>query len=199
MDEEVLSDIHGYWSSLRRGRPMPARADIDPAEIPKLLPYLLLTDVLESGHFRYRLVGTEVERSFGAPMTGRTLEELMLGEYLAFMTGLYQRTIGEKRPIFSMSRYGGTDRDYPLFTKLVMMPLSNDGIRIDMVLSAQVFVRVGGLDDRTAYALLNSDGYTGYADESYTSDEGIGTSGLGLTGSRSVAARGSVSGKVIVE
>lgn len=183
MDEEVLSNIHAYWCNLRRDRPMPARADIDPAEIPKILPYLMLTDVLENGQFRYRLIGTEVERSFGAPVTGRTLEELMFGEYLAYMTGLYRRVVEEKRPIFSVSRYGGTDRDHPLFTKRVMMPLSNQGASVDMVLSAQVFVRVGGLDDRTALALLNSDGYTGYADESYTASETCGSAALDLAGS----------------
>ncbi|WP_268877947.1 PAS domain-containing protein [Algihabitans albus] len=171
MGEEVLSEIHGYWSRHLRGRRMPARADIDPADIPHLLPYLMLTDVLESGHYRYRLVGTEVERSFGAPMTGRTLEELMFGDYLVYMTGLYHRAVFEKRPIFSTSRYGGVDRDCPLFTKRVMMPLSNDGERVDMLLSAQVFLRMSALDDRTAHMLLHSVGHSSFEETGYTTKE----------------------------
>ena len=40
-----------------------------------------------------------------------------------------------------------------------MMPLSSDGLVVDMVISAQVFLRVSALDDRTAQALLRSVGY----------------------------------------
>ena len=159
MPEKILSDIHRYWLDCRGQRPMPSRADIDPADIPQLLPYLLLTDLLDDGRYRFRLVGTEVERSFGAPMTGRTLEELMSGDYLAFMRSLYRKVIAEKRAIYSTSRYSGADGDSPLFTKRVMMPLSSDGLVVDMVISAQVFLRVSALDDRTAQALLRSVGY----------------------------------------
>lgn len=159
MPEKILSDIHRYWLDCRGQRPIPSRADIDPADIPQLLPYLLLTDLLDDGRYRFRLVGTEVERSFGAPMTGRTLEELMSGDYLAFMRSLYRKVIAEKRPIYSTSRYSGSDGDSPLFTKRVMMPLSSDGLVVDMVISAQVFLRVSALDDRTAQALLRSVGY----------------------------------------
>ncbi|MGP1253670.1 MAG: PAS domain-containing protein [Kiloniellales bacterium] len=166
MPEEVLSDIYRYWRDRRGQRPMPARADIDPADIPRLLPYLLLTDLLDGGRYRFRLVGTEVERSFGAPMTGRTLEELMSGDYLEFMRSLYRKVVAEKRPIYSTSRYSGADGDSPLFTKRVMMPLSTDGQNVDMVISAQVFLRVSALDDRTAQALLRSVGYESEEGES---------------------------------
>jgi hypothetical protein len=132
---------------------MPARTDLDPTEIPQLLPYLMLTDVLEDGRFRYRLVGTEVERSFGANMTGRCLDELMFGDYLAYLTTLYRRVVEEGQPIVASSRYGGADGQSPLFTERMMLPLSGDGQRVDMVIAAQVFRRANPLDDRTAYAL----------------------------------------------
>src|SRR5690349_8298694 len=63
---DSLTRLFCYWQAKRGGRAMPARADIDPAEIKALLPYMILVDVIydtEAGlDFVYRLVGTrEVE------------------------------------------------------------------------------------------------------------------------------------------
>ena len=149
----VLRHLLAYWEAKRGARAMPARRDLDPTEIPRLLPYLLLTDVLPDGGYRYRLVGTEVERSFGASMTGKRIDELMFGDYLAYMSGLYRRVVETRQPLFSGSRYGGVHGQSPLFTERLMLPLSSDGETVDMVLSAQVFRGAGPLDDRTASAL----------------------------------------------
>ena len=45
--EPVLRDLHAYLNSRRGERPMPARADIDVVEIPTLLPFVFLVDVLD--------------------------------------------------------------------------------------------------------------------------------------------------------
>ncbi len=153
MADQILSEVHAYWQSLLKGRAMPARTDLDPTDIPHLLPHLMLTDVLPDGRYRYRLVGTEVERRFGAPMTGRTLEELMFGDYLAYLTEVYRRVVVEKRPLYTSSRYGDAQGATPLYTRRLTLPLSDDGERVNMVLSAQVFRRAGAYDDRTAHAL----------------------------------------------
>lgn len=154
MDKSKLYDLLDYWERLRGRRPMPARADLDPTEIPHLLPHLLLTDAEPDGGFRYRLVGTEVERSFGTRMTGKRLDELMFDGYLAYMTGLYRRVVEERRPLFSGSRYGSADGDESLlYTDRLMLPLSSDGHAVDKVLSMQVFRRASSLEDPTAYTL----------------------------------------------
>src|SRR3546814_21164581 len=60
-----------YWTAKRGDRPMPSRRDIDPAEIPDLLPYLVLTAVLPAPPFlRYRLVGTRQVAIRGHDPTG---------------------------------------------------------------------------------------------------------------------------------
>ena len=56
---EKLSALLDYWRSKCRARAMPARADIDPAEIPRLLPYLMLLD-MPKGRLRYRLAGEAI-------------------------------------------------------------------------------------------------------------------------------------------
>jgi len=74
----VLEQLFAYWSSRRRGRPFPARADIDPIDIPSLLEHLLLVDVLRDPlDFRYRLVGGHIVDHAGRNVQGRTIRELM--------------------------------------------------------------------------------------------------------------------------
>lgn len=74
----LLRSLFEYWQSKLRGRRLPDRADIDPTEIPRLLPNLVLVDILPDrpDRFRYRLIGTEIVRVFGREMTGRTTDEI---------------------------------------------------------------------------------------------------------------------------
>ena len=70
-DKRLLA-LYSYWESKRGDRSMPARADIDPAEIPSLLSIILLMDTSTAGEYRYRLVGTEIVRWLGRDTTGQT-------------------------------------------------------------------------------------------------------------------------------
>src|SRR6266404_3792675 len=57
----ILSEAHAFWRSKLAGRSMPSRKDIDPTEIPQLLRYVMLIDVLADPlDFKYRLIGTAV-------------------------------------------------------------------------------------------------------------------------------------------
>ena len=72
-----LREAHDYWRSKVRGRAMPRRADLDPTEIPQLLPDDMLVDVLPQGRYRYRLIGTENTLAQGMNATGRYLDEVI--------------------------------------------------------------------------------------------------------------------------
>ena len=47
---------------------MPARRDLDPCDIPKLLPYVMIVDNVDD-RLRWRLVGTAVAREAGRDLT----------------------------------------------------------------------------------------------------------------------------------
>jgi hypothetical protein len=82
--DERLLQLHAYWRHKATGRPMPCRADLDPIEIPQLLPHVMLVDVLRSSRYRYRLIGTENAREHGINATGCYLDEVLPGpEYQA--------------------------------------------------------------------------------------------------------------------
>ena len=139
-----LEQAYLYWHDKAAGRPMPSRADIEPGELRSLLPHILLFDVIEGGKgFRYRLVGTEVERHIGQAVTGRLIDEVLSGDYLAHIRSLHLQAIAATAPVYSESKFaerrGGFTMmpDFKRAYRLVL-PLSRDGSAVDMVLWGQL-------------------------------------------------------------
>ncbi len=85
-------------------------------------------------------------------MTGKRIDELMFGDYPAYIAGIYDRVVRDKRPLYTASRYVGADGVSLLFTERVALPLSVDGAMLNIVVSAQVFQHADRFDDCTAYA-----------------------------------------------
>ncbi len=75
-----LRELFDDWQAKAAGRAMPARADIEPPEIARLLPWLFLVDLVEGDggatRFRFRLVGTGITGMEGE-ITGKHLDELI--------------------------------------------------------------------------------------------------------------------------
>ncbi|UEM24468.1 PAS domain-containing protein (plasmid) [Skermanella mucosa] len=69
----IIREALGYWESKLAGRRMPARRDFDPVfEIPHLLPWIMLVDVLRDPlDFRYRVIGMGIAERSTKDYTGR--------------------------------------------------------------------------------------------------------------------------------
>src|SRR5262245_40805748 len=85
-----LRDLYAYWQRKKACRRLPARADIEPMEIPRLLPWVALVEVMENPQrFCFRLAGTQVENFYGAKVSGRWLDELDFSEHSAAIAAQY--------------------------------------------------------------------------------------------------------------
>jgi hypothetical protein len=116
---------------------MPQRGDVNPAEIPLLLPYLILVE--RAGHdFRYRLVGSAIAQAAGFGITGG-----IVGSYTAVAeTGAEIRAVFEcvfrgASPIFAMGQYIHK-RGAGINMSLLTLPLSEDGQVVNMSISTLV-------------------------------------------------------------
>lgn len=137
-----LQEAYDYWLQKCRGRHLPCRADIDPTEIPKLLPDVLLTEILPNGRYRYRLIGTEIAELQGVNATGRFLDEILPGpEYKAHILALYDECVHSRRALYTerlfLSR-GQLERHI----KTLFLPLSEDGETVNMIFVVQAFLYV---------------------------------------------------------
>src|ERR1051326_5054558 len=130
--DDRLTAAFEYWV-LQSGGRLPGRRDIDPVDIPKLLPILMLVETLPSGRYRYRLVGTENADAFGMNATGRYLDEVLPGpEYKTHVLALYDECVRLNRALFSECLFISPQHRGPeRHIKVLFMPLSDDGERVN--------------------------------------------------------------------
>lgn len=135
-----LQEALDYWRSKSAGRPMPRRSDIDPIDIPKLLPHVMLVEVLQSGRYRYRLIGTENTDAQGVHATGRYLDEVLPGlDYKTHVLRLYDECVRSRRALYSECLFvSPRDRIPERHIKVLFLPVSEDGVTVNLVFVIQV-------------------------------------------------------------
>ena len=75
---------------------MPSRAQLDPREMPRLLPHVILYDAGDTPEsVTYRLVGTEITARWGFNPTGRRYTEVVGGEDAHESAGAILRVANE--------------------------------------------------------------------------------------------------------
>jgi hypothetical protein len=91
--------LHEYWrSKAGADGAVPRRRDIDPIDLPDLLPNLMLLDVERDPlRFRYRLVGTRVVDFSYHDFTGTYLDEAGWVEEKGF-TRAFTDTVDQRKP-----------------------------------------------------------------------------------------------------
>lgn len=139
-----LKGLLRYWEDKRAGRRFPARADIDPLDLKPVLGNIVMVDVVSqedgSVRFRYRLFGTEFVFYHGADLTGHWLDEIPNTGFRDALISMYHTVIDD----------GGVrmvSYDYMLESRrhrfqAVILPLSSDNQRIDIILSCGLPVAV---------------------------------------------------------
>lgn len=138
-DDPILGPAHAYWRRKCRDGCMPYRRDIDPTEIPRLLPHLLITELVEGGtRLRYRLAGTAVVAAYGAELTGKYCDEVCPPERRASIMAHYRLICEHKRPLLLRHRYLSS-RNVPLICHRLVMPLSDDGATVSQFVAALRF------------------------------------------------------------
>lgn len=129
-----LRDLYAYWQKKKAGRRLPARADVEPTEIPRLLPWIALVEITENPQrFCFRLAGTQVENFYGAKVSGRWLDELDFSDQNAAIATQYAAAAQLGEP--SVARFAFTKQDgRHIAYERVLLPLSSDGSKVDMLL-----------------------------------------------------------------
>ncbi|HMA13327.1 MAG: PAS domain-containing protein [Bacteroidota bacterium] len=134
-----LRQLYDYWQSKRRGGRLPRRADIDPAEIPQLMPNLLLVDIEQNPfRVRYRLVGTQIVEATGFEFTGKYLDEIVLPDDEGPFVESYQLAAERKAAVLARIKWrldAETTGEYDA----CFLPLSEDGVTVDKVLAMECY------------------------------------------------------------
>lgn len=135
----ALRKFFTYWDTVRGGRAMPRRCDIDPIDMPRdVLPHVVLLDVVrEPLDFRYRLAGTIVVERSGFELKGRLVSELPITRP-AELYAEFAKVERDGRPRHSEFSYRARHDEYRNVERLIA-PLSDDGRSIGQLIGVAVF------------------------------------------------------------
>ena len=110
---------------------MPARRDLYSADIPAVLPHLMIVDKVD-GQVRWRLVGTTAVREIGRDPTGS-----IVGESSAASRAIYERVFTTAHPIFATCEFKAKSGGI-INMSLLTLPLSDDGANVNMAVSTLI-------------------------------------------------------------
>ena len=123
-----------YWEEKRGDRMMPSRADIDPLELKRYLPGIILIDVVaDRRRYVYRLVGTREVAMRGKDPTGQSMIDGFFGPNLAEALSIPDRVVAMRSPFFLARSFVAPDGRLG-DEELVMLPLSDDGETVNKIL-----------------------------------------------------------------
>lgn len=142
-----LLEMYAYWQRKRGDRAMPGRSDIDPAEIKRLLPGMLLVDIAlapdGTPDFVYRLVGTREVEMRGHDPTGKRVADAYYGKSADEVTGCYRRVVDVRSPFLDDDCYHLPGQEWSPAAS-IYLPLSGDGTNVNMVLVYSSFRWIAG-------------------------------------------------------
>jgi len=140
VDEKVVASgnprliaLLRYWESKRQGRLMPARADIDVAELRPWLGEIHLIAVQRDPlNFIYRVYGTNVAPPRDRDMTGRSVDEFPAA-LRDLIKPAYIEILDTRQPLYRTHTYQTQDRF--IRRERLILPLSDNGADVNMIMT----------------------------------------------------------------
>ena len=139
-----LTTFTRYWLTLRRGRLMPERRDIDPIEIPWALGLIYILKRQPDGRFAYHLVGEEMASMLGGRMKGKAADQVFEPVYARFVEARWQKIAREQLICFNGSYYL-TVGNVPRLARRIVLPLSSDDRTVDELIGLVHYERKGAM------------------------------------------------------
>jgi hypothetical protein len=134
-----LLGLYRYWAAKAGDRPIPRRDDLDPIEMKPWLANLILVEfkgVFET--YRVKLEGTNIETFYRERRTGRGIEALTSEAERQLMKAQYWPVVERGKPAFYEAEFINSEGKLSHQVKL-LLPLSEDGITVNMVLGGIYF------------------------------------------------------------
>ena len=133
-------EMFAYWASLRRGASLPARVDLHPAHMKRLLPTVSLIDVIrEPRDYRLRLAGTGLYGVYGREITGRMIGDVYNPAAFEYWRKELDNVVDDRRP--GVGVHSLAWRGAPHMSILwLRLPLASNGKDVDMILGYDAVV-----------------------------------------------------------
>jgi hypothetical protein len=130
-----VQDGYSYWRSKVVDGQLPRRSDINPVDIPRLMPHAVMLDVKREPEFdfRYRLIGTYVSEHLFTDHTGSWFSEIEHQKPPSEIWGNCRHVVETGKPSLPATPYVGPHKGYRKVED-VFLPLAEDGSTVDTLL-----------------------------------------------------------------
>ncbi len=133
----ILGPLYAYWSSKAQDG-LPHRRDIDPAEIPALLPNLHVVHRDEAGEFRFGLTGGAIVSHYGTNVANKLFKDVLKGPRLAAARRHHSLAWDSRRPLWCRNRYFAEGLPECVVTRAIL-PLAGNSGAVDALLVGTTF------------------------------------------------------------
>ncbi|MEM9317607.1 MAG: PAS domain-containing protein [Pseudomonadota bacterium] len=137
MAHPLITSVTRYWDSLRAGRLVPQREEIDPREIQNALSYSFILDRTRPGSVRFRLSGMHLNDVLGMEARGMPVRALCEVPYRQRFMDQVERVFAEPA-LLEVDLRADQGKEAPVRARMALLPLSTNGAEINRALG--VFV-----------------------------------------------------------
>jgi hypothetical protein len=131
-----LQQLYAYWQDRCRDGAYPARRDIDPSGFRFVLGHVFIVAVEPGPQFRYRLFGVNLARRAGYDLTSKLVDEIPAADMRDFLRKHYQAMAAKPEPMLVRGkRHLSETRRF----EMLLLPLSDSGTGVDMILGALLY------------------------------------------------------------
>lgn len=124
--DKLIRDMRTYWNSIRKGRAVPARSDVDPREIARLLDYAFILERIAPGAARMRLAGRHLIDLMGMEVRGMPICAFLngpsRGRFSDVLETVFKAPQIAELTLHSKSGYARPELD----AKMLLLPLRSD-------------------------------------------------------------------------
>ncbi|MFC3169298.1 PAS domain-containing protein [Paracoccus fontiphilus] len=122
----ILNDLRAYWDSLRRGRAVPARSDIQPQGIRRALDYAFILERIAPGAARFRLAGQHLIDLMGMEVRGMAFCSLANGSSRGRLSDVLE-SVFRAPQLAQMTLHAKAEYARPeLSARMLLLPLTSD-------------------------------------------------------------------------
>lgn len=147
MTHPPIAEIRRYWDSLRAGRLMPLRAEVDPRDMSSFLESCFILDRQNTGDTRFRVAGMALNELMGMELRGMHMRCVIEPSGRATFSATLEAMFAT--PEIQDYQLSSTPPNAPAMTgRLLVLPLKGDKGEVDRAMGCFVTEGIVGMPPR---------------------------------------------------
>lgn len=122
----IVNELRAYWNSLRKGRAIPVRSDVEPRGIHRALDYAFILERIAPGAARFRLAGRHLIDLMGMEVRGMPLCALVNSSSRGRLSDVLE-SVFRAPQLAELQLYSHAEYARPEMTgRMLLLPLKSD-------------------------------------------------------------------------